>query len=232
MEMLYKIFTPQVTKLDADTYRVTLTTEAVDRQGMVVRAKGVQMDNYLRNPVVMYAHDYGALPIGSALTVEPADRSVDATFKFAPPGTYEFADTVHRLWDAGVLRAVSIGFIPLEWEQDGKTVASWELLEFSIVPIPANQEALRRILDPLDVEVREGRVLSRKNREIIQNALTSMKQAIKTLEMLLRATEPAKDEPDDSADDEPDDDEGEQSSQKRLESLSESLRQLQEALHG
>ena len=55
---------------------------------------------------------------------------------------------MRRLWAAGFLNAVSIGFMPKsytprEGDQGGYVFEDWELLEYSIVPVPANQDALR-----------------------------------------------------------------------------------------
>jgi seryl-tRNA synthetase len=43
-----------------------------------------------------------------------------------------------------MLNAVSVGFIPLEWTEtkDGYDVTKWELLEFSAVAVPSNQDAI------------------------------------------------------------------------------------------
>ena len=43
-----------------------------------------------------------------------------------------------------MLNAVSVGFIPLEWteNQRGYDITKWELLEFSAVAVPANQDAI------------------------------------------------------------------------------------------
>ena len=43
-----------------------------------------------------------------------------------------------------MLNAVSVGFIPLEWTEtkDGYDITKWELLEFSAVAVPANQDAI------------------------------------------------------------------------------------------
>jgi len=53
------------------------------------------------------------------------------------------------LWAGGWVKAASIGFAPITWEENdegGWTFTEWELLEWSLVPVPANQEALRRMV--------------------------------------------------------------------------------------
>ncbi len=154
--------------LDAGIFEAMISTEAVDRQGDIVRAAGARLENYLKNPVVLWAHDYGKPPVAKALSIEiQPGNGLKATFQFPEWGTSENADTVRRLWAGGFLNATSIGFAPIKWkpiEDDEdyrwgpREYVEWELLEFSIVPVPANQEALRLAiksisgLAPVDTE--------------------------------------------------------------------------------
>ena len=55
---------------------------------------------------------------------------------------YPFAATVAALIKGGYLNATSIGGIVRQWSDDYKTIQEMEMLEFSVVPVPANQEAL------------------------------------------------------------------------------------------
>jgi hypothetical protein len=92
-------------------------------------------------------------------------KGIRAQFQFPPIGTYAFADTVHGLWNGKFLNAASIGFQPGDGENSvspiiddagkptgGVQYNEWELLEFSIVPVPANQEALRLALKAIGGE--------------------------------------------------------------------------------
>jgi len=68
-----------------------------------------------------------------------------ATVQFPDEGTYDKADTVYQMYKQGFLSAWSIGFMPLDYEeneQGGYNFKSWELFEFSSVPVPDNPEAL------------------------------------------------------------------------------------------
>jgi len=157
MEMKHKIYSVETKTVDdeAGIYEALISTEAVDRDGDIVVADGADIKNYMKNPVVLWAHDYRSLPVAKALKIEVMERiGIKATFQFPEPGTSEQADAVRKLWAGGFLNATSIGFIPKEWEnREGDEDADdylypmkinkWELLEFSIVPVPANQEALR-----------------------------------------------------------------------------------------
>ncbi len=163
-DMLRKLYQTTVKALDELTFEATITTGAVDRDGQIVRPEGLDIANYMKNPVVMYGHDYSMLPVAKALAVHADGEALVAKFQFPPEGTYDFADTVRRMWAGGFLNATSIGFIPLHainadgdeagdmlGRSGGITIDEGELLEFSIVPVPSNQEALRRALKAVDV---------------------------------------------------------------------------------
>jgi HK97 family phage prohead protease len=87
------------------------------------------------------------LPIGTVtqLTVEPS-RGLRARWRWLAGD--EFADRVKNAWDQGIIRAASIGFMPLESTPNtshGRDHRRWELMEISLVAIPANAEATRQL---------------------------------------------------------------------------------------
>jgi len=129
-----------------------ITTENVDRYGDIVRASGMNDANFSKNPVVLYGHDYNSFPVGKSLWRKAVDQNgvkgVLAKTQFAK--TQE-GETIYSLWKDGFLNASSIGFQPTKSipvmengiATTGNEYIEWELLEYSIVPIPANQDALR-----------------------------------------------------------------------------------------
>lgn len=148
MDMIRKALLAEIeTKADAPVV-VTISTAGVDRSFDVVKPDGADLKNYLANPVVLWAHDRSALPIGKAVRVWTDANGIKAEVEFAG---HPFAKEVEALVRAGIVRAASIGFRPLP---DGVKAANdperaggldfekWELLEFSFVPVPANAEAL------------------------------------------------------------------------------------------
>lgn len=122
-------------------YRVLASTNAVDRQGDVVDQKGWDLKNFMLNPVILWAHKYDELPVGKATKVQVTDAGLELDFEFAPVEANAKAEEVRNCFENGFLNAVSVGFIPKE--KSGNIITSAELLEVSIVPVPANQEALR-----------------------------------------------------------------------------------------
>ena len=139
--------------------RVVLTTPALDRQGDVIVPTGARLRWFKKNPVVLWAHRYDHPPIGSVDTssIIVTDKGIEAVVLF-DAGTAAGRE-VHGLYDRGVMRAWSVGFVPLKWKvvEDEKTgkvrgyrVEEWELLELSAVPVPANPEALTRSLREIE----------------------------------------------------------------------------------
>jgi phage head maturation protease len=130
--------------------RSVITTSAPDRAGDIIYPSGLKnAEIYMRNPVVLWAHQRTMPPIGTCekLTID-GDRIIAET-KFSASST--FASDLFRLYAEGVLRGWSIGFIPTRVEPNrgtykapaiGNIYSEWELLEYSAVPIPENPQAL------------------------------------------------------------------------------------------
>jgi HK97 family phage prohead protease len=118
-----------------------VTTTALDRHNESIASAGVNTDGYMQNPVVLYGHDYASLPIGKAVSITKSDTSVTAKFQLAI-NEYPFAKTVYDLIKGGYLNAVSIGGVVKEWSKDMKTIMQMDMVEFSVVPVPANPEAI------------------------------------------------------------------------------------------
>ena len=140
----------------AGTIDFVSSSAAVDRYHEVIEPGGWRLENYLRNPVFQNAHKYGDVvhTLGRALktaVVEAGGRPVLAQrIEFAVESN-PVAKIAYGLYKGGFLRAVSVGFVPLRWEDmDGKgggegvrrRYLEQELLEVSAVAIPANPEAL------------------------------------------------------------------------------------------
>ena len=145
-EMVRKQFITKIEETNEENRTITfvLSTENVDRDGDVIRADGWILDNYLKNPVVLFAHKYDELPVARAEKVWVEDGKLKATARFATEKENSLAENVYQLYKNGYMNAVSVGFIPVEYEEkeEGYEFTKQELLEFSCVPVPANPEAL------------------------------------------------------------------------------------------
>ncbi len=122
-----------------------------DRYGDIINVQGWILDNYKRNNVILLNHDSNQLPIARGHVYVRNDKLiVDVEFDKED----ERAAEVERKVKAGFMNAVSVGFRPLEsksrselptdhkyYGQRGMYYSKAELLEVSIVTIPANGEA-------------------------------------------------------------------------------------------
>lgn len=165
--------------------RFIASTEGVKRDGLSLKAEDWSLDNYRRNPVIGWAHDYSRLPIGRGeVAVEGDALVVDVTFDRADP----FAAEVERKVRTGFVNAVSVGWVDVE----GEGGTQHDLLEVSVVPVPADPEALaegRAWLESLTDE-RTGAVLSRRNREDLEEAKRLIDRVLKNADHADEKEEP------------------------------------------
>jgi hypothetical protein len=138
--------------------RFIASDESVDRYGDIIRASGWELDNFRKNPQLLYGHGRapGLATIGRVASIDVMQTKLIADCEFMPEGMNDFADTIWRAVDAGFLRASSVGFMPtvepniIRGEADesgyrpitGFEFVGQELLELSVVPVPANPAAL------------------------------------------------------------------------------------------
>ena len=130
--------------------------DSEDRYGSVIDPRGWETDAYMRSGsgVVLWAHDYRVPPIGRTIRLEKTKRELRFVVEFAVNQS-RFASEIYSLVRDGFLPGVSVGFIPKDGtsytsQTVGKTHAEnvrytkQELLELSVVPVPANRNALKR----------------------------------------------------------------------------------------
>lgn len=132
------------------------SSAVVDRMGDIIEQSGWDLNNFKNNPVILWAHNSGfgedRPPIGKALKVWVEDKGKPTArlmFKVQFDLQDSFAAEIFRKIKDGFLNTVSVGFMPYEWEEldpgnwwGGLKYLKQELLELSVVPVPANPEAL------------------------------------------------------------------------------------------
>jgi hypothetical protein len=126
--------------IDGNTHVFVASTAGVKRDGLDLDLAGMRVDNYLKNPVVLWCHDYAGrnLPIGKTTKLTVTKTRMRAHVIFDPGD--EFAQQIERKYRDGYLSAVSIGWNPLK-AQGGRITES-DMLDLSAVPIPADADAL------------------------------------------------------------------------------------------
>lgn len=128
--------------------------ESVDRYGDVVRQGGLKLDNFRRNPVVPDCHDYSSIAriLGTCDSVVVKDGRLVNAVRFAldnPLGALAY-----KMAKAGHIRAQSIGFLPQKYQalpgsQNGYEFLESDLLEISLVVVPANANAVAEMKSAL-----------------------------------------------------------------------------------
>ncbi len=140
-------------KADLHVIDFISSDESLDRYDEIVSATGWELAAYRRNPVFQNSHQYGDIifTLGRALVTEVrivGGKSVlYQRIEFATTAN-PIARIAYALYKDHFLNAVSVGFVPLEWEDAApgsrhrRRYLRQELLEVSAVAIPANPNAL------------------------------------------------------------------------------------------
>ncbi len=121
--------------------------DSLDRYNEVIDQEGWQLENFRANPVIPDCHDYSSIGkiLGRAASVQVADGKLVNRVEFCldnPMGALAY-----KMAKGGFIKSQSVGFIPLEWTngnqagQPDRTYTKCELLEISLVVVPANPGA-------------------------------------------------------------------------------------------
>lgn len=157
LERAYTLLEVRGTDEDARSIEGVASTPTPDRYEDVVEPLGAK---YALPMPLLWQHRSDS-PVGH---VEFAKAQADGIpfkariLKTDEPGTLR--DRLEEAWQSvklGLIRAVSIGFRPLEYsmiEGGGIRFLSWEWLELSLVTIPANGEATINVVRSIDASER------------------------------------------------------------------------------
>ena len=163
-----KIFNIKVLKdvtSDPRVLRFVASTNDVDRDGDIIDVDGWNLNEWNKNPVIMWAHDYSLPPIAKGIRAERDIRNnqliIDARFptisELAPEGNpsehAKFSETIFQMYKTDCLNAVSVG-CSYDKLDDNTTsnpkyancryhVVKQTLMELSCCPIGSNPNALR-----------------------------------------------------------------------------------------
>lgn len=137
-----------VTKAAGDrVFTFTISSASVDRDRDTIDPRQIDLESFQSNPVVLWAHNNSLPPIARASNLRVVGDKLVADVTFPEPGISALADEVCGLVEAGFVNAASIGFAPTEPptfndQRGGFDFGKVELHEFSLVPVPANPDAL------------------------------------------------------------------------------------------
>jgi hypothetical protein len=133
--------------------RATLDSEGKP-SGDIVRVRGVDYRDFLRNPMLLQFHDYTRHSVGIIEGLGVDGDALKGVATLNPEGVNPDADIFWGQIAAGHHRAGSIGFLVIQAEEIGsgngfytpKDFQKIYLLEYSLVPVPMLQDALTESL--------------------------------------------------------------------------------------
>ena len=128
--------------------RVRISNESLNSYGTRVLTVGMNVEQYNRNPVLLYMHERGNV-IGYVkdLKVEGAEVTGELVFDEVS----ELSQRCKKQWEFGSLKMVSVGLDILELSEDPQhllvgqtrpTISKSKLFEVSVVDIGANDDAI------------------------------------------------------------------------------------------
>ena len=151
--MLQRFLTNSPEQVSDRVFRFVISDESKDRYGTVIKMNGWNLDNYAKNGIVAYQHITSASNpdyiVGKGKAWVENDRLMGEV-EFEPEGTNPIADKLIQKLRFGSINATSVGFDPSDFSygdhkrgEDPNTLyfRKQELLEWSIVNIPANPNA-------------------------------------------------------------------------------------------
>ncbi len=158
-----------IKQVDVNARKMTMigTDETRDRDGDIIELNGWRLEDYRKNPVFLWAHNYSSVPLARTvkLTKKREPKAMEFQMQYPTKGLHPFADMILELYGEQMINASSVGFIPWEWEdiqdengeakdtQKGKRrfwnarrYKDHELLELSGCAVPSNPNALQNAL--------------------------------------------------------------------------------------
>lgn len=190
-QKIYKFFNTKALSIDDanKTIKFRISDNKPDRMGEIVDQQSWDLKNYAANPIILWGHDPSEPEnvLGQGASIE---TSMDGAETWA---TLALDDDINPkaalIWKQllkGTLRCVSIGFIPHseEMQDDVPVLKDNELLEISIVAIPANPRAIALAYKGGDITEKDARWLvasMRKEIDFVEAQTKVIKQEKKSM---------------------------------------------------
>ena len=145
-----------------DVFVATISDESQDRYGDRILVNGWMLEEYRKNPVLLFGHDYASIAVGHALDIYQDAVGASGETRSRLRGVFLWsrsnpeAQILKGVYEDGDMRAFSVGFIPESFlvpadddERKELDLGPWgvlherqTLLENSAVPVPANPNAI------------------------------------------------------------------------------------------
>ncbi|GEM_PF-1255168 len=168
--------------------RAIINTPGEDREGDIIVPKGVHLENFSKNPVVLWEHGLGEItrPIAKCqhpdgnLALEVEESQILATSYFTDK-SLESMQIFHLIAE-GLVRATSVRAVPIKSSTRktsnngvGIILEEWELIEWSWGALGVNPDAIARTIDKGTIE---GRNIAEPLLKSLKSVLPSKKHKI------------------------------------------------------
>jgi len=177
-----------IEKASDGSFTAIASTNAVDRHGEVVDNNGWDLKAYKKNPVILWGHDHNepAIGVSQKTWVDGVGKKAKLMIQPMLHDVTEKARAVKQLVDMGVIKTLSVGFKLLE-SPDGITFTKNELLEVSMVNVPANAEAMTLAYKSLKQNGFKDKTIKELGIETeLIDKITSLEQDVEELKSLVK----------------------------------------------
>lgn len=131
--------------------KLIINSGLVDASGDRYFLRGIEIDRFSKNPVLLYQHDKQSLPIGKFTDIQITNEGLVGMVEFYEPSKdlvgehIDLVKTIVDLVNKQMLNGVSISTLDKETycnEFGGEDIISCELLEVSLVTIPCDKNSI------------------------------------------------------------------------------------------
>ena len=183
-----------ITKASDGSFIAVASTNSVDRHGEVVDNNGWDLKSFKKNPVILWGHDHNepAIGVSKKTWVEGTGKKAKLMIQPILHDLTEKARAVKALVEGGWIKTLSVGFRPLE-SPDGVTFTKNELLEVSIVNVPANADAMMMAYKGLkkagfdDAVIKEVGIEAVSEEKAVVDELVSLRKDVEELRSEVKA---------------------------------------------
>jgi HK97 family phage prohead protease len=149
----------------SERYAWTFSTFDLDRYGERIDPLGWDFSQYVKNPVIQWAHCFHIPAIGRAENIRVDENGLHGSLIFNDKAYDQFGWSIGERVKYGIIRAGSVGFRVIEIEipskEDSKDGTSLifrkqELMEFSVCNVPANPFAMVKDIIRWNMEAASG----------------------------------------------------------------------------
>ncbi len=168
-------------------FDVIATTQDTDRDNEVIKINGWDTKNREKNPVILANHYYTIENIiGKGVKFYTSNGVKRLKWVFSQSNPLWIL--ARNLYQEGMLKSVSVGFIPLKRnELDYKIIEKAELLEVSFVAVPCNPNAISLDQKIYDEAVSKWLIVEQEEEKKEEVTIEQLQSEIKEIKDILKS---------------------------------------------